>query len=126
MSMQILYDRVMEQLVKGIHIRSVLYNENGIEAFDEFIIDPRGSHSYPSGKRFSIILSNNYRYNPYIKNNKPSNCSPEEICRFCKKRNKASERLANNVCLCPCTRGAWRKRDLEILQAQERDNARFY
>ena len=120
MSMHIFYDRVMEQLVKGLHIRRVFYNENGVQAFDLFIIDPRGSPAYPSGKRFSIILSTKYRYNPSIKNNKPSNCSPEEICTSCKKRNKASERLAYNICLCPCERGMWRKRDLEILQAQER------
>ena len=120
MSLHILYDRVMEQLVRGIHTREIIYKEEGSEAFDLFILVSRGSHVYPVGKVFNIILSNNYRYNPSIKHNKPSNCSPEEICTFCKRRNKASERLADNLCLCPCDRGAWRKRDLEILQAQER------
>jgi hypothetical protein len=28
--------------------------------------------------------------------------------------------LAQNLCLCPCDRGGWRKRDLEILQERER------
>ena len=56
------YDEVMEQLVRGIHTREIIYKEEGSEAFDLFILVSRGSAAYPLGKVFSIILSTNYRY----------------------------------------------------------------
>ena len=114
------YDEVMEQLVRGIHTREIIYKEEGSEAFDLFILVSHGTAAYPLGKVFSIILSTNYRYNLSSKHSKTSNSCPEEICRWCKRRNKTSERLAQNLCLCPCDRGGWRKRDLEILQERER------
>ena len=113
------FDEVMEQLVRGIHTRRLTYKEEGSESFDLFILVSRGSAVYPLGKVFSMILSTNYRYNLSIKHSKTSNSGSEEICRWCKRRNKTSERLAQNLCLCSCDRSWWRKRDLELLQERE-------